>query len=70
MATKLDNWCGLCIGDDASILYRGTTRIVAFQSAGRTSDFTTWTMQIANHMIPTGALIGIFTETRIYGVAS
>ena len=44
-----------------------TTRIVAFQSAGRTGDIFTWAVQSADNMRTTGAHIGIVTETRIYG---
>ena len=66
-ATKLHNWYGLCIGDGASTRFRSTTRIVAFQSAGRACDIRAWATQSATNMRTTGAHIGIYTETRIYG---
>ena len=44
-----------------------TTIIVAFQSAGRTGDIRAWAIQSATNMRTTGAHIGIYTATRIYG---
>ena len=64
----ITDWCGSCIGDDASTRCLRSMKIVAFQCAGRTVDIRAWVKQMARHMQTTGAHISIFPETIICGV--
>ena len=59
------NWCGSCIGDDATTKRLRALRTVAFQTAGKTSDVWTWVKQMSRHLQTPGAHIE-FSLTQGY----
>ena len=65
--TILFHWESSRVGDDVINMGAYALRIVALQVAVGTRDLPAWVKQSAIQLRTMGAIVGIFTETRIEG---